>query len=121
MVDSNPYASAQNSSPQPVARGRQFTSALMGIGFVLVGIALYIFLFAESFTFYTPYSVESGDWILHLPNGLDYSINSYVGVSVMIGSAILGTSLLMISSALKIRSHRNRGNPRTPSHRDERS
>jgi hypothetical protein len=110
MIDTNPYASAQNSSPQPVARGRQFTSALMRIGFVLVGIALYMFFIAESITFYTPYSVESGDWILHLPNGFDYSINSCVGVSTMIGCAILGLLLLMISSALKIRSLLNRGN-----------
>ncbi len=87
MVDSNPYSSAQNSNPQPLARGRQLSSALMGIGFLLMGVALYIFFFAESFTFYTPYSVESGGWILHLPNGIDYSINSYVGVSMMIGCA----------------------------------
>jgi vacuolar-type H+-ATPase subunit I/STV1 len=75
----------------------------MGIGFVLMGVAMYMFFFAESFTFYTPYSVESGGWILHLPNGIDYSINSYVGISTMIGSAILGVLLLMLSSALKIR------------------
>ncbi len=113
MVDSNPYSSAQNSNPQPLARGRQLSSALMGIGFLLMGVALYIFFFAESFTFYTPYSVESGGWILHLPNGIDYSINSYVGVSMMIGCAILGILLLMISSTLKIRLLLVRGNPKT--------
>jgi hypothetical protein len=71
--------------PNPFARGEQFSSALMGIGFVLIGVAIYIFFFAESVTFYTPYSVESGGWTLHLPNGIDYSINSYVGISTMIG------------------------------------
>jgi len=85
----------------------------MGIGFVLMGVALYMFFFAESFTFYTPYSVESGGWILHLPNGIDYSINSYVGVSIMIGSAILGVVLLLIASALKIRVLQNRSNKKT--------
>ena len=108
MVDSNPYASAQNSSLQPGARGRQLASVLMALGFVLVGIAIYIFLFAESFTFYTPYSLESGDWILHLPDGLDYSINSYFGVSAMIGCAILGLFFLLISTVLMLRSIRNR-------------
>jgi len=103
MVDPNPYAPARDSSAQPLARARQFSSILMGIGFVLMGVALYMFFFAESFTFYTPYSVESGGWILHLPNGIDYSINSYIGVSTMIGSAILGIILLVISSLLKIR------------------
>ncbi len=108
MDDSNPYATSQNSSLQPGTRGRRLTSALMALGFVLVGIALYMFFFAESFTFYTPYSLESSDWILHLPNGLDYSINSYVGVSAMIGCAILGFFLLLISTVLKFRSFRNR-------------
>ncbi len=113
MVDSNPYASDQKSSPQTLARGRRFTSALITLGFVLVGIALYLFFFAESFTFYTPYSLDSSDWILHLPYGMDYSINSYVGVSAMIGIAIFGILLLMISSALKLRSLRNRGKRKT--------
>jgi|GEM_PF-6547600 len=113
MVDSNPYASTQNSRPQYLTRGRQLSSTLMGIGFVLMGVALYMFFFAESFTFYTPYSVESGGWILHLPNGIDYSINSYVGVSIMIGSAILGVVLLLIASALKIRVLQNRSNKKT--------
>ena len=63
----------------------------MGSGFVLVGISLDIIFFAKRFTVYWPYSVESGNWILHLPNGLDYSINSYIGMSVMIGSAILAS------------------------------
>jgi len=85
----------------------------MGIGCVLTGVALYMFFFAESLTFYTPYSVESGGWILHLPNGIDYSINSYVGVSIMIGSAILGVVLLLIASALKIRVLQNRSNKKT--------
>jgi hypothetical protein len=113
MVDSNPYASPQNTSHQPVARGKRFTSALMGIGFVLVGIALYIFFSAERFTFYTPYSIESGKWILHLPSGLDYSINSYVGVSVMVGSATLGVLLLVVASVVKLRSLWNRRPPAT--------
>lgn len=95
--------------PNPFARGEQFSSALMGIGFVLIGIAIYIFFFAESVTFYTPYSVESGGWTLHLPNGIDYSINSYVGISTMIGISILGVLLLMISSALKIHILLNQG------------
>jgi multisubunit Na+/H+ antiporter MnhB subunit len=113
MNDTNPYATTQNTSHPTGARGRRFTSALMALGFVLVGIALYMFIFAESFTFYTPYSLESSDWILHLPNGLDYSINSYVGVSAMIGSAVLGILLLTISSALKIRLLLKRGAPQT--------
>lgn len=86
----------------------------MGIGFALIGVAFYVFLFAESSTTYTPYSMESDDWMLHLPAGIDYTVNSFLVVSALLGSAALGISLLIISAMLKIRIFSNRSNPRTP-------
>jgi hypothetical protein len=72
-------------------------------GCILLGIASYLFFFAQSFTFYTPYSLESIDWILSLPNGMDYSINSYVGLEIMLGSFFLGSILLLISIFLELK------------------
>jgi hypothetical protein len=104
--DNNPYESTQNTSQAIRARGNRLATALMALGFVLVGISLYIFFCAESWTFYTPYSIESSEWLLHLPNGSDFSINSYVGVSIMIGCVVLGSLLIMISTLLMLFSFR---------------
>jgi ABC-type Fe3+ transport system permease subunit len=103
MDDSNPYQPSQTSSRQSRTRSRRLAVTLMALGVLLISIAFYMCFFAESFTFYTPYSAESSDWILHLPNGVDYLIHSYVGISAMVGSATFGLLLLSLAMVQGIR------------------
>ena len=79
MDDSNPYATSQGGLLGHVRSKTKRATGLMVTGFILLGIASCLFFFAQSFTFYTPYSTTT-DWVLSLPNGMDYSIHSYAGL-----------------------------------------
>jgi ABC-type Fe3+ transport system permease subunit len=109
MDESNPYAPTQNTTRGTNPRGERVPRVLLALGFILIGIASYLFFFSESFTFYTPYSSTS-DWILSLPYGMDYSINSYIALSAMIGCLVIGLLLLLISTLMQLRSFRTRNN-----------
>ena len=102
MDDSNPYATSQGGLLGHVRSKTKRATGLLVTGFILLGIASYLFFFAQSFTFYTPYSTTT-DWVLSLPNGMDYSIHSYVGLSTMLGSFFIGSMLVLTSIVVLVR------------------
>ncbi len=104
MDDSNPYATNQSGSLRRLRGGKQKATVLMVTGSILLGIASYLFFFAQSFTFYTPYSTTT-DWVLSLPSGTDYSIHSYAGLSTMLGCFFMGLILVLISLVMLVRQY----------------
>ena len=102
MDDTNPYATNQSGSLRQICSKMQKATGLMVTGSILLGIASYLFFFAQSFTFYTPYSTTT-DWVLSLPNGIDYSIHSYAGLSTMLGSFVIGSILVLTSIVMHFR------------------
>ena len=113
MNDSNPYVAPLKSAQIAPSRGKKFEHALMGAGLMLLGIAAYLFIFSERFTFYTPYS-STTNWILSLPNGMDYSIDALAGFSATLACFLAGSILVSISTVIKLRATPNQKNVDAP-------
>ena len=72
---------------------------LFGLGAVFLVSAALIFLLAERWTFYTPYSAETS-WGYFLPGGMHFSMAPWIGILVISTLVVFGTGLLVASTAM---------------------
>jgi hypothetical protein len=79
-------------------------------GSILLGIASSVFFFSQRFTFYTPYSTST-DWVLSLPNGVDFPIHSFAGLAFALGCFLLGSIFVLISIMKLIRPEKKTDGP----------
>ena len=68
-------------------------------GAVLLLCAALIYLKAERWTFYSPYSVETS-WQYILPSGFSFSISSRIAIVIIIALVVFGIGLLLASFLL---------------------
>ena len=95
MLSTNPYqtpgANRTDRNHRRVSR-RMLCMSLACACFLVAGI---LFFRSESFTMYTPYSIES-NWLLSLPSG-EIFINSPLALAILIFSLVLGILFTLLA------------------------
>lgn len=90
----NPYQPAIFSFSGTSIPRRKRSWILSGCGALLLLSAALIYLLAERWTFYSPYSVETS-WQYILPGGFNFSISSRIAIVTITALVVFGIGLLL--------------------------
>lgn len=94
----NPYQPKIVSSSGITRRKRR--GIPFGVGVLSLLIAASIYLLAEHWTFYTPYSVETS-WRYVIPGGSSFSVSSWIAIVAMLSLVVFGIGLMIAPVLLR--------------------
>ena len=90
----NPYQPSFVSSSDGSIMRTKRNRILFGVGVLSLLSAALIYLLAERWTFYTPYSVETS-WLYIVPGGSSFTMSSWIALLAMLGLVVFGIGLMI--------------------------